>query len=623
VADDVVADPGAGGATFATDDIGGVHHPYTKLEFGDPDTATKVADAGGQRLPVKVAEFTAASLPLPTGAATEATLASVDAAVADVATETTLATRASEATLATRLSEADFDTKTGSLTEAAPGTDTASSGLNGRLQRIAQRITSLIALLPAALVGGRLDVNLGASPTTLTVQDTASKVDDAAFTPATDRVLMVGAEADEGSPDLVDEGDAGALRMTLARALHVNIRDDAGDSAMDGANNAVRVNIVAGAGSGGAAQADRSTFTDGTTQANPIAGVLNDTPTDPTEDQAAAVRITAKRALHVNLRAADGSELSVGGGTQYDEDTASAGADKLTMAGVVRKDTAATLVDTDGDRTQLQVDAVGRLHVNGSGVTQPVSAASLPLPTGAATDVTVASRLSESDFDTKTGSLTEAAPGTDTASSGLNGRLQRIAQRLTSLIALLPAALVSGRLDVNLGAAPATVTVTGTVTAAGAAAHDAAVSGNPVTIAARANANEPTAVADGDVTHLWADLLGRLVVLPGHPSPESPVTLNATASGNTTVISAPGGGVSLYIVKASIHNRDTAVRTVALQDGAGGTNRWKAMVASDGGGSLIDFGARGWKLTANTLLNVNLDAAGNVDVNITEYYIAA
>ena len=39
----------------------------------------------------------------------------------------------------------------GALTETAPANDTASSGLNGRLQRIAQRITSLIALLPTSL----------------------------------------------------------------------------------------------------------------------------------------------------------------------------------------------------------------------------------------------------------------------------------------------------------------------------------------------------------------------------------------------------------------------------------------------------------------------------------------
>lgn len=65
------------------------------------------------------------------------------------------------------------------------------------------------------------------------------------------------------------------------------------------------------------------------------------------------------------------------------------------------------------------------LKVDGSAVTQPVSAASLPLPTGAATAALQ-------------GALTETAPASDTASSGLNGRLQRLAQRITSLIALTP-----------------------------------------------------------------------------------------------------------------------------------------------------------------------------------------
>lgn len=65
----------------------------------------------------------------------------------------------------------------------------------------------------------------------------------------------------------------------------------------------------------------------------------------------------------------------------------------------------------------------------------PVSAASLPLPTGAST---LAEQQTQS---TRIGDVTETAPGTDTASSGLNGRLQRIAQRITSLIALFPSAL--------------------------------------------------------------------------------------------------------------------------------------------------------------------------------------
>jgi hypothetical protein len=43
------------------------------------------------------------------------------------------------------------DVLIGAVNETAPATDTASSGLNGRLQRIAQRITSLIALIPTTL----------------------------------------------------------------------------------------------------------------------------------------------------------------------------------------------------------------------------------------------------------------------------------------------------------------------------------------------------------------------------------------------------------------------------------------------------------------------------------------
>jgi hypothetical protein len=156
----------------------------------------------------------------------------------------------------------------------------------------------------------------------------------------------------------------------------------------------------------------------------------------------------------------------------------------------------------------------------------------------------------------------------------------------------------------------------------GNAAHDAAVAGNPVLAGARANMNEPTAVADADATHLWADLHGRLVTIDGHPNPEAPVSLNATASGNTTVIAAPGGGVSIHVRRASVHNRAGTTRVVALTDGAGGTVRWRAELGINGGGSLIDFGSHGWALTSNTALVVNLDAAGDVDVNITDYYLA-
>ncbi len=164
-------------------------------------TATLVSgrvpvDGSGVTQPVSVA-----SLPLPTGAATEAkqdtgnsslssidskfttlnakdfatsakqdtgntSLSSIDGKLTtlnakDFATETTLAAmsaklpaslgqKASSASLAAVLST-EQEALIGALTETAPASDTASSGLNGRLQRIAQRLTSLIALIPASL----------------------------------------------------------------------------------------------------------------------------------------------------------------------------------------------------------------------------------------------------------------------------------------------------------------------------------------------------------------------------------------------------------------------------------------------------------------------------------------
>lgn len=70
--------------------------------------------------------------------------------------------------------------------------------------------------------------------------------DDAAFTPGTDAVLMLGAHFDDTSPDSVDEGDAGALRMSSRRELYVQLRDAAGNERglnVDASGNAT-VNVT-------------------------------------------------------------------------------------------------------------------------------------------------------------------------------------------------------------------------------------------------------------------------------------------------------------------------------------------------------------------------------------------
>ena len=68
----------------------------------------------------------------------------------------------------------------------------------------------------ATIAGDTTDIE-----TAVELLDDTVFVDDAVFTPATSKVIMVGFEADETSPDSVDEGDAGAARMTLDRRVRV------------------------------------------------------------------------------------------------------------------------------------------------------------------------------------------------------------------------------------------------------------------------------------------------------------------------------------------------------------------------------------------------------------------
>ena len=99
---DTVSITAGAGTTIATDDVAGVHYQFVKLADGTLDSSTKS----------KI---------------------------------TTAAAVAADPSLVVQNPRSDAFV--GSLTETAPATDTASSGLNGRLQRIAQRLTTIYTLL--------------------------------------------------------------------------------------------------------------------------------------------------------------------------------------------------------------------------------------------------------------------------------------------------------------------------------------------------------------------------------------------------------------------------------------------------------------------------------------------
>lgn len=154
------------------------------------------------------------------------------------------------------------------------------------------------------------------------------KADDAAFTPGTDAVVMFGAEFDDTGPDSVDEGDAGALRMSGRRELYTQIRDAAG--------NERGVNVNA-------------------SNQLAIAGPVTNAGTFAVQVDGDA--LTALQLIDNIVRA---------------EDEASAGGHSGAVVLARRTDSPANQSGTDGDYEFLQV-AGGRLWVDPSGVTLTVA----------------------------------------------------------------------------------------------------------------------------------------------------------------------------------------------------------------------------------------------------------
>lgn len=176
MADDIILDTISGSPVAATDDVGGKHYQWVKLAFGANDVVTKVEPGTG--LPVSlqsgtnsVGKVEVTDLLPGTGATNLGKAADSPVGATDVGVSV----------LAKRV-----DT---------PATITPANGDYAPLQ-----LTSTGAL--------RVSVDSGAAQ---------AQIDDAAFTPGTSEVVVVGYFADETATDSVDEGEQGAARMTLDR----------------------------------------------------------------------------------------------------------------------------------------------------------------------------------------------------------------------------------------------------------------------------------------------------------------------------------------------------------------------------------------------------------------------
>lgn len=184
MADDIAITPGTG-ATVATDEVGGKHYQLVKTAHGALDAAVITQDTPTGRFPVGGGAI-------------------------------------------------------GAVDETAPASDTAASGLNGRMQRIAQRITSLIGLLPASLGRKAAASSLAA---VLSTEDKASL--DAVGTKLDSLMGFVnGTEYETVAASQTDQalGATGAAGDFLAGLLVVPATTSPGPvSIKDGAGNAITV----------------------------------------------------------------------------------------------------------------------------------------------------------------------------------------------------------------------------------------------------------------------------------------------------------------------------------------------------------------------------------------------
>lgn len=276
---------------------------------------------------------------------------------------------------------------------------------------------------------------------------------------------------------------------------------------LDGANSAIKatvtdltnsnplaVSIVDGDGTQVTSFGGGTQYTeDAAAAANPVGTAVNliraDTPAGitTTDGDNVAQRGTDYGAAYVTLLDTAGSPVSVGGGTQYTEDAAAAANPIGTALNLIRTDTPAGRTTTDGDNVaacgtdkgELYVKHTDSIAVTGTffQATQPVSAASLPLPTGAAT---AANQQTDALTDTQLRATAVPVSGTVAVT---NAGLTELA-----------AAINSSKVDVNIVSSDIATGGTSEVDDA-----DFTAGTTPGTPSMGVFESSPTSVTDGDL----------------------------------------------------------------------------------------------------------------------------
>jgi hypothetical protein len=341
---------------------------------------------------------------------------------------------------------------------------------------------------------------------------------------------------------------------------------------------------------------------------------------DGTADSSTPAIVDANGSLHVTLLGADASPAQVSDGALLISDalmgspqvgaqvlgtnTYTEGTSVGVTAGAVRRDADTTLVNTTNEFGPLQMDANGRLKVEAfSGETLPTSLATLP--------ALVAGSANIGDVDVLTVPADPFGTTADAGSSGaasMNAHLRFIAATGIPVTALPNVTLAAG---------------TGTQEVVGDVAHDAGIAGNPVTVGAVSIDTDDTAPpnrvsAEAESVRVGADRDGSIHVLPFGPQVWKYHVNGSSALTDTSVHSAPGAGLSLYIGTIVFSSGAATAINMFLEETSTTIAGPYYLEAVAGRGMAIQFNPP-LKVTANTALTITTSAAIAHSVDITGF----
>jgi hypothetical protein len=326
-----------------------------------------------------------------------------------------------------------------------------------------------------------------------------SHADDAAFTiGSASSITPTGYLADETTPDSVDEGDVGVPRMTLTRKAYAVI-------------------------------------------------------TDPTSENNAGV--DASGHLQVDIAA---DSAGIGGGTQYTEDDAAAANPVVTMGGYVRLDSPTNLTTADGDVHALRGNNDGGLYVS--------------------------------------------LIGDDAGSPGTHKELH-----------LQDTGTKNGLLNIPMDATGSQIVLTNQgLQIGGDEGHNSVDAGNPVKVGGRAtnSVEGQTQVANADRSDILSDLNGVLITRP-HTTLEEILSEQVSNTNGTstafTTFAAGGAGVHNYVTTIVVHNSSATDGYVDIRDGTAGSVLMTLPLPTTGG-TVVNLPVP-LKGSANTALAYDVSAA--------------